>query len=441
VRAIVLFISFCRAGAGAPATQASQRTARDRQLDVESFDHLWKTVYENHFDPTFGGVDWQAARLEFLPRIEQARDRRDVRALMNEMLSRLKLTHLAILPSELYEETDQASGQSGTGATGISVRVVDGHALVVAVDRGSPAEKAGIVPGWEIVRVGPHDVPVGLASMAAELAGRTMKDLALSSAVAGSLGGSLGDTVEVSFLDGQDRIVHRPLRLAEPRGTRFKLGNLPEGRVWLEAKAVGPDIGYIGFNAFVAPGILMPAFNEAMERFMTTRGLVIDLRGNTGGQGDLVAGMAGWLVAEKGRHFGTIQLRNQALKLALRPRPDTYEGRVAILVDGVSLCATEIFAGGLRDLGRARLFGSHTGGAALGGAVETLPNGDRFMYAFANYVTAGGRTIEGHGLEPDVPVTFTRQDLLQGRDPALAAAVSWLSGTHAPPRASRLRFR
>jgi carboxyl-terminal processing protease len=115
------------------------------------------------------------------------------------------------------------------------------------------------------------------------------------------------------------------------------------------------------------------------------------------------------------------------LKLVVRPRPEVYAGRVAVLVDGLSLCATEIFAGGLRDLGRAGLFGSPTGGATLGGSVEKLPNGDRFMYAFANYVTAGGHVIEGQGLKPDVDVRPTREALLQGKDPALEAAIAWIT--------------
>jgi len=196
--------------------------------------------------------------------------------------------------------------------------------------------------------------------------------------------------------------------------------------VWVETRKIGPDIGYIAFNGFVAPMIIMPPVNDAMKSFMRTAGIIIDLRGNTGGQADIVTGIAGWLVAEKGRHFGIIQLRNQTLKLVVRPRPEIYPGRVAILVDGLSLCATEVFAGGLRDLGRARIFGSHTGGAALGGAVEKLPNGDGFMYAFANYVTAGGLTFEVNGLAPDVEVKSTREALLQGQDPALEAAIIWI---------------
>ena len=415
----------------ASAQEKPRLTLLERQLNIDSFEYLWKTIHENHFDPTFGGVDWKAARLEFRPRIEAARDKNEARKVMRQMLSRLKLTHFSIIPSELYEDMSRTGGKNPAGGvTGINVRVVNGHALVISVDPGSSAEQAGVKPGWEIIRIGKEKLPARLAAVAKEFAGKPLQDLILSDAVAGRMEGNVGDSVNVWFLDGKNKTIQLALRLAEPRGSRFQIGNLPAGRVWIDAKSIGSDIGYIAFNAFIAPPILMPPFNEAMKSLMGAAGLIIDVRGNTGGQGDIVTGMASWLIAEKGKYFGTIQLRDNTLKLIVRPRPDVYAGRVAILVDGLSLCATEIFAGGLRDLGRARIFGSHTGGAALGGAVEKLPNGDRFMYAFANYVTAGGHVLEGNGLAPDVEVKHTREALLQGRDLALEAADNWIRQQH-----------
>ena len=413
------------------AQEKPQPTSLERQLNIDSFEYLWKTIHENHFDPTFGGVDWKAARLEFLPQIEAARDKKEARTVMRQMLSRLKLTHFSIIPSELYEDMNKTGGKSsGSGVTGINVRVVGGHALVISVDPGSSAEEAGVKPGWEITEIGKEELPARLTAIAKEFEGKTLQELVLSDAVAGRLEGNIGESVMVSFLDGNNKTVQHSLRLAETRGTKFQIGNLPAGHVWIDTRSIGSDIGYIAFNAFIAPPILMPPFNEAMKSFMGAAGIIIDVRGNTGGQGDIVTGMAGWLIGEKGKYFGTIQLRDNTLKLIVRPRPEVYAGPVAILVDGLSLCATEIFAGGLRDLGRARIFGSHTGGVALGGAVERLPNGDRFMYAFANYVTAGGHVLEGNGLAPDVEVNHTREALLQGRDLVLEAAVNWIRKQH-----------
>ena len=97
-----------------------------------------------------------------------------------------------------------------------------------------------------------------------------------------------------------------------------------------------------------------------------------------------------------------------------------------MLVDGLSGSCSEIFSGGLQDLGRARIFGSRTAGAVLPSAIERLPNGDGFQYAFANYISAGGAVLEGVGVIPDTVAEPNREALLNERDTALDAAVAWV---------------
>jgi carboxyl-terminal processing protease len=80
----------------------------------------------------------------------------------------------------------------------------------------------------------------------------------------------------------------------------------------------------------------------------------------------------------------------------------------------------------MKDIKRARIFGSRTAGAALPSLVEKLPNGDGFQYAFANYVSEGGQPLEGNGVTPDVEAPLTRKALLAGRDEALESALSWI---------------
>jgi len=190
--------------------------------------------------------------------------------------------------------------------------------------------------------------------------------------------------------------------------------------------SIDQNIGYIAFNGFLDPINVMPAFNNAMKSFMDADGLIIDIRGNPGGVGDMAMGMAGWLVAEKNRRLGTLYMRDNELKVVVNPRANTYTGPVVIIVDGLSTSCSEIFSGGLKDLGRARIFGSRTGGAALPSIIEKLPNGDGFQYAFANYRSEGGEVLEGAGVTPDEEVVPTREALLQGRDLVLETAVAWI---------------
>jgi hypothetical protein len=123
--------------------------------------------------------------------------------------------------------------------------------------------------------------------------------------------------------------------------------------------------------------------------------------------------------------------RETELKLIINPRAKTYKGPVAILVDGLSASTSEFLAGGLQDIGRVRIFGTRTVGAALPSMIEKLPNGDGFQYVFGHYVSASGKALEANGVTPDQEVTHTREALLAGRDLMLEAAIDWIEWSKA----------
>lgn len=137
-------------------------------------------------------------------------------------------------------------------------------------------------------------------------------------------------------------------------------------------------------------------------------------------------GLGGWLISARDQKLGTMTTRDGSMMFVLNPRPLPFTGPVAILVDELSMSTSEILAGGLKDLNRARVFGTKTPGAALPSRIDILPNGDRFQYAFANYISTGGKPLEGLGVVPDTEVPLTRAALLGGHDPALDAAVAWV---------------
>jgi carboxyl-terminal processing protease len=106
-------------------------------------------------------------------------------------------------------------------------------------------------------------------------------------------------------------------------------------------------------------------------------------------------------------------------------------------VDELSASTSEILAGGLQGLKRARVFGTRTAGAVQSANVLRLPNGDRLLYVIADHVSAGGRRLEGHGVQPDEVVPTDRRSLLDGHDPALEAAVRWIHSQHGTTRAAK----
>ncbi len=404
-------------------------TPEQIELNLESFDYVWSTIRDRHFDTTFGGLDWPAIHEELRPQVETATTIGEARKPFYDMIGRLELSHFAVIPEALYDNIDRpvAKGDRG-GVPGFEVCVVDSTGLVVDITVGSAADLAGVEPGWQILRIGDEEVAPLFTPLYEEYAESPRLEAYLERSLESRLSGPVGDSISVNFLDGESNERELTLLLAEQAGKRVIFGNLPPFYLNLDVDTLEEGIGYFYFSCFFEPGTLMGAFNKAMGSFKTAPGLIIDIRDNGGGIGGLAMGMSGWLVKEKNLYLGTLSTRETELKLVVNPRANSYTGPVAVLVDGNSGSSSEFLAGGLQDIGRARIFGTRTVGAALPSMIERLPNGDGFQYAFGNYVSASGRSLEGEGVIPDQAVSHSRQALLAGRDLMLEAAVEWING-------------
>ncbi|HWM87565.1 MAG TPA: S41 family peptidase [Kofleriaceae bacterium] len=441
-----------------PAQVAPARLTPLAQKNLASFDQVWQTVKDKHWDQARVGPAWDAARRELRPRVAAARSVDEARTVLVELLARLEQSHFAIIPGEAYadvaqpapspdapaavkaperagaddetgDEADEPESDAPTGEAcragdlGLDARIVDGAAVVNRVEPRGPAASAGVRPGWVIERVDAVDV--------AELMERVRRSspdarTAPIEAVQRLSAGCAGRRARVRLRAPLERIVSLRIARAAPAGREVQFGNLPSMQLSYRARRMGRDVGYIALSVFLDAEVVLADFARDMEKFARTRGLVLDLRGNPGGIGLMAMGMGSWFVTGHIRTLGTMRTRDAALKLILTPRPQPYAGKLAILVDELSMSTSEILAGGLQDLKRARVFGVRTPGAALPSAIERLPNGDGFQYAFASYVSADGEALEGKGVVPDVEVPLTREALLAGEDAALEAALDWI---------------
>lgn len=410
-------------------------TAEQRKQNLESFDQVWNTVRAKHWDPALGGLDWEAVRAELRPKIERASSDSEARAIITDMLSRLHLTHYGVIPGSVYRDLGSGSAgseQSGvdteddSGTAGLDVRVVNGQALIFNVEPGSDAEKQGVRPGWAIRAIDSDVSAPMLRRVSGAYQDSTLKPMMLARAVLARLDGPVGNPVEVEFRDGNDRIRTLSIERQSRRGQPEKFGYMPES--WLSIQTGKPtsDVGYIGFNYFLDPMRLTAAFQKAIDDCKGCRGMVVDVRGNPGGIGILATGLAGYFVDQPDLKLGTLRMRDLPMKFVVNPRAPAFHGPLAILIDGLSASTSEIYAGGLQDIHRARVFGTRSAGAALPSMFERLPNGDGFQFAIATYQSASGKTLEGTGVTPDEVTPLTRAALLAGHDPALDAAVRWI---------------
>jgi carboxyl-terminal processing protease len=395
-----------------------------REANAESFDKVWSTVDRTFWDPEFSGVDWDSVRTTYSPLVAAAPAQSEARQLIKQALEELGESHFYVIPAELYE--DMTGGPKGHGDCGLRVRVLDGHAIVVNVIPDSPADEAGVRCGWELLTARDCELRSFIDRLEVEYEGAPTLTSKLSIAAGGKLRGEVGDELPLTFLDGEEAERALSLRLAEPQGHKAIFSNLPPAWVDIQSERLKGDIGYISLSLFMDPTFTMGELGNAVTSLDDCRGIVLDLRGNGGGIAGMAPGLASWFVKEDGLSLGRMFTRDSHLNLQVRPRLSAYDGPLAILVDELSASTSEFVAAGLQDLGRARVFGSRSAGAALVANMIRLPNGDGFEYAFADYESTGGGRIEGNGIVPDEEAPYARSDLLADRDAALLAAIAWI---------------
>jgi len=429
-------LALASAAAGWPlalAPQEAELTPQQREENLASFKLVWETIRDKHWDPKPNGLDWEAVRAEFAPKFEQAKTKEECRRLLSQMLDKLEQSHFGIVPADVYESLDQperaSSGKparEGNGQPGFEVRVVKEQVLITQVDADGPAAKAGIKPGWLVEAIDGEELAPIVRKLLDSKQALNHREFVLIRAMNGRLRGAVGDTLKLRLRDGDEQVKELDVPLAAPRGKLARFGNLPPLHVRCDVRTLPGEIGYVHLTMFFDPPGVMPRIIKAVRDHRQAAGFILDLRGNPGGIGFMAVGIGGWFVKEPNLKLGTMFTRDGKLNFVLNPQDEPFTGPLAILVDAASASTSEILAGGLKDLGRARVFGTRTAGAALPSMFIRLPNGDGFQYAFANYLSVGGKPLEGEGVTPDVEVWPERAALLAGKDPVLEAAVQWI---------------
>ncbi len=436
--------------AAATLAVAGTQAARDRELNLETFDAAWRIINETHWDPEFNGVDWEAVRDELRPRAGEAGSAAQLRAVIIDMIGRLGQSHFAVWPRGALGSLRSDDGGGGEalggrreagaargGDPGFATVLVDDRFVVARVDEPGPGAEAGVRPGWVVHSV--NGVELDTAVLAAVEGVERHKVLVEAQrGMDRRLSRRPGETLELLFLDGDDQPVELEVRVGRPEGELRTFGNMPPVFARLDSRLLEPAVdtvvGVIEFNIWLPQ--LARAFDGAIDTMRHAQGIILDLRGNPGGVGGMVMGFGGHFVEEY-VSLGTMRTRDTELRFVANPRRintsgelvDPFAGPLAILIDITSASTSEVFAGGLQAIGRARVFGQRSMGAVLPSLMDELPNGDILQHAFADFVvTASGERLEGRGVVPDEEITITRAHLLAGRDPALEAAVEWIMG-------------
>ena len=451
---LIAFTGLTGACASAPAVPAaaddeSEAPSRDAEpiepsLALATFDSAWSRINSSYYDADFRGLDWSGVRDELRPALANVGTRGELRTLLRDMLSRLGESHFALFPQESVDQIaisdddpDEGGDPGAAGDVGLDVRWVGGDLTVFRIEGGA-AFDAGVRPGWIIEAIDNREMSAWqeVIAQADSESARIALETQTVSGAGSLLSGAVGSSVRLRLRDGDDASHTLTLDRRLVKGEVVQFGQLPAMPAFLDFErlpAAGGCVGVIEFNIWMAP--LVAPFNRAVDAGADCLGMVIDLRGNRGGLGAMVMSTAGSFFAERA-DLGVVKSRAGELRFVAMPRAvdaegqlrEPFSGRLALLIDQLSMSTSEIFAAGLKTTGRARLFGTRTPGYALPAMTIRLPNQDVLYHVVSDLTDPQGRRIEGRGVEPDVAVPLTRDDLLAGRDAALEAAVAWAGG-------------
>jgi carboxyl-terminal processing protease len=428
---LVLVVSDC-CRANEPESVLREELTPKQRLEV--FDFVWRTVRDSHYDPKMNGIGWNAVRRRYEPRVREASSDAEFYRLLNEMVGELKQSHTGVIPPSWLRVNRGANGQAqedegalGTGEVGITAQLVEESVLVVRVRDDSPAAKADIRPGDQLLAIDdtPLDKPTEmLKTVSFPFVNRPQspaeRRFMVYYMVSRLLSGAPNSTVRLRYrtLGGEEREV--TLTRTEAQGVPQSLGWLPPVSVQVESRRLEGNIGYVAFNYFM-PAVMEPV-RKAIRQMHDARALIIDLRGNMGGIG-LMAGGIGGLLTTKELPMGVMRFREGNIPIVAYPQPGAYTGPVVILIDEATVSTAEIMAGALQEARRAILVGRPTPGYALPSKIERLPYGGYLQCVTADYRTPKGRQLEGVGVKPNHEVQLTRDAFRRSPDPVLQAAI------------------
>lgn len=394
-------------------------SGRSRNLSPRDREHVfekaWKDVDEHYYDPEFGGVSWQAVHQRYLPMVRAAKNDKDFYSTLDQMTAELHDAHTRFSSPEQWKNREKHQGVS----LGFRPGYVEGKVAVLEVIPRSNAARAGLEPGMIVTAVDGRPIAERLAESAKNVLPSSSERVTKLRVLGNAFAGPLEAPFAASFQRADGTVF-------EVKFGRQILSNAP--RVTFARLASG--FGYVRFDEFQPA--LVKDFKAALEDLRDTPGLIMDLRRNRGGVGASLEAMAGYFFDSKTlferrmtRKQVTVSERNGRHREELvysvgKKGGQIYSGPVVILVSEYSASATEVFAAGMQDSGRAKLVGSQSCGCVLGITHDRVMKGGGVLeISEVLWFSPKDRKLEGEGVVPDEVVLPTIASLREKRDPVL----------------------
>ncbi len=413
VRALV-FGLLCAVGLAAYAQESAPKPdvaapKFGQEVKTQVLEQMDKVLTRLAFVPGVDFSKWQEMESRNDKAIKESKTEAEFVTAVNQALRKFGFSHI-VLYSPKFAEQRRNRKMVGLG---VRIQIEEGGIRVTSVIAGSGAEKAGILPGDLIFEADGKKV-----SGPTDLTGDENTKVLVS----------VKREVEKQLKELKIAVVRLPFSTVVPESIAW-----PEKGIAV-VKIPTFDVGYDKDNVA-----------KVMTEALKAKSMVLDLRGNGGGQVRCLLDLAGYLLPND-NPLGTFVSRTMVDKYKketgkpgddvkaiaewsddkLRPMRhdiEPFSGRVAVLVDGGTGSASEMLAAALREHRASVLVGSKSAGAVLASVMMPVKPGYLLQFPVTDYVTIGGYRIEGAGLVPDIAAPVTR---FGEKDKGVEEAIKWL---------------
>lgn len=354
------------------------------------YDNVWKLINTKYVDQTDNMQDWNTWRHKYDNYIKTDEDSY---VAIGTMIASLDDPYTKFLdPKDFAEETSSIKGS--LKGIGIQIATKDGKLMVIAPIEDSPAEKAGLLAEDEIL----------------EINGVSTKGITIDKA-ADKIRGEEGTNVTL-LIKRKDEIKTYTIarKEIELKAVSTKVPNNVK---------VSDQIGYIRLSSFISKNA-GKEFENVLLQYKNKKGFIIDLRSNPGGLLTNAIYISS-LLLPNGVIVSTVDRDGYKETQKASGYPVTNKP-IVVLINKGSASASEITSGALKDNKRAVLVGEKSFGKGLVQEINRLPNNSGVNITIQKYLTPNGTDINKKGIEPDITVTLSDDDIKNKDDKQLKKA-------------------
>ncbi len=369
-----------------PMLNESQKTVDTSTISAQKlYEKNWQTIKNEYYDPNFNHQHWNRWKNRYQGKIKTEAD---AKVAIETMLASLDDPYSRFLTKDEFAQQNTCITAK---ISGIGVNIVNdsGKIKIMSVIEDTPAQFADLKP---------EDIILAID-------GRKVSGMSLAQ-VSNLVKGPVNSFVSIDILRGGNKLNKKIIR--------------KEIKIKTVRSSVDKNIGYIQISSFISTST-PNEFLEALENTRNTRGLIVDLRGNTGGLLTNAVFIAN-LFIDKGKIVSIVGRNGYKYDVMAQDANILIDKPVIILVNGASASASEILSGALKDYQKARILGTKTFGKGMVQKIIPMPNETGLNLTIAKYLTPKGKDINKKGISPDIEVKFRQEDIEAKKDVQLEAA-------------------